>query len=177
MSRRLWLALPLLIFVLFAAAAVWRLADPPSTTVESKLVGQSLPPFTTAAILPGKASVSSTELNAARQPRLVNLFASWCVPCIAEAPVLAELRRAGVRVDGIAIRDSAADLQRFLAENGDGYDRIGGDATGQAQIALGASGVPESFLIDGRGIIRYHHIGAIMPQDRDDVMAEWSKLK
>lgn len=177
MSRRLWLALPLLVFALFVGAAIWRLAAPPSSAVESKLVGQQLPPFATTAIVPGKAPVSSTELSAARQPRLVNLFASWCVPCIAEAPVLAELRRKGVRVDGIAIRDSAADLQRFLAENGDGYERIGGDPNGQAQIALGASGVPESFLVDGEGVIRFHHIGAIMPQDRDLVLAEWRKLR
>lgn len=177
MSRRLWLALPLLVFALFVGAALWRLADPPSTTVESRLVGQALPPFATAAIVPGKAPVSSTELQAARQPRLVNLFASWCVPCIAEAPVLADLRRQGVRIDGIAVRDTTADLQRFLRENGDGYERIGGDANGQAQISLGASGVPESFLIDDQGVIRYHHIGAIMPQDRDAVLAEWGKLK
>jgi cytochrome c biogenesis protein CcmG/thiol:disulfide interchange protein DsbE len=177
MIRRLWLAVPLLVFALFVGAALWRLADPPSSTVESKLVGQRLPPFTTAAILPGKAPVSSAELAAARQPRLVNLFASWCVPCIAEAPVLADLRRQGVRIDGIAIRDTAADLRKFITENGDGYDRIGGDSTGQAQIALGASGVPESFLVDGQGVIRYHHIGAIMPQDRDQLLAEWSKLK
>ena len=177
MSRRLWLALPLLVFGLFVAAAVWRLADPPSTTIRSRLVGQPLPPFQTAAILPGKPPVSTAELRAARQPRLVNLFASWCVPCIAEAPVLAELRRQGVRIDGIAVRDSAADLQRFLRDNGDGYDRIGGDAAGQAQIALGASGVPESFLIDGAGVIRFHHVGAIMPQDREEVLAEWRKLQ
>lgn len=176
MTRSLWLALPLLLFALFIGAALWRLADPPSTTVESKLVGQPLPPFVTAAILPGKAPVSTAELRSAHQPRLVNLFASWCVPCIAEAPVLADLRRQGVRIDGIAVRDTGADLQKFLRENGDGYDRIGGDANGQAQIALGASGVPESFLIDAQGVIRYHHVGAIMPQDRDDVLAQWRKL-
>ena len=92
MSRRVWLALPLLVFALFVGAALWRLADPPSTTIKSKLVGQPLPPFASAAILPGKAPVTSAELKAARQPRLVNLFASWCVPCIAEAPVLAEMK-------------------------------------------------------------------------------------
>lgn len=177
MNRQLSFAIPLLVFGLFVAAALWRLADPPNTTVESKLVGQPLPAFATTPIVPGKAPVSSAALRAERQPRLVNLFASWCVPCIAEAPVLAELKREGVRIDGIAIRDSAADLQKFLADNGDGYDRIGGDATGQAQIALGASGVPESFLVDGAGVIRYHHVGAIMPQDRAEVLAEWKKLR
>jgi len=177
MSRQLWLAIPLLVFGLFVAAALWRLADPPSTTVESRLVGQPLPAFTTTPIVPRKLPVSAATLRAEHQPRLVNLFASWCVPCIAEAPVLAQLQREGVRIDGIAVRDTAADLQKFLADNGDGYDRIGGDATGQAQIALGASGVPESFLIDGAGVIRYHHVGAIMPQDRADVLAEWRKLR
>jgi len=177
MTLRLWFAIPLLVFALFVAAVLWRLADPPSTIVETRLVGQPLPPFATAPIVPGKAPVTSAELTAARQPRLVNLFASWCVPCIAEAPVLADLRRQGVRIDGIAIRDTSADLLKFLRDNGDGYDRIGGDANGQAQIALGASGVPESFLVDGGGVIRYHHVGAIMPQDREQVLAEWRKLR
>ncbi|WP_240309333.1 MULTISPECIES: DsbE family thiol:disulfide interchange protein [Sphingomonas] len=177
MSRRIWLAVPLLMFALFVGAALWRLGDPPRTTIESKLVGQPLPPFATAAIVPGKSPVSSAVLAAERQPRLVNLFASWCVPCIAEAPVLAELKRQGVRIDGIAVRDSAADLTKFLSQHGDGYERIGSDPAGQAQIALGASGVPETFLVDGGGVIRYHHVGPIMPQDIGDVLAAWRGLR
>ena len=176
MSRKLWLALPLLVFALFVAAALWRLAAPPSAAIESRLVGKPLPPLALPPALPTKAGFGSADL-ASGQPRLVNLFASWCVPCIAEAPVLAELKNRGVAIDGIAVRDSAADIAKFLGERGDGYARIGADPNGQAQIALGASGVPESFIVDGRGIIRHHHIGAIMPQDVPEIMAEWEKVR
>jgi len=176
MTRKLWLALPLLVFALFVGAALWRLADPPSTVVASKLVGQPLPPFVLTAALPTKPGFGSADL-ADGHPRLVNLFASWCVPCVAEAPVLADLKARGVGIDGIAIRDTAPDIAKFLGERGDGYARIGADPNGQAQIALGASGVPESFIVDGRGIIRYHHLGAIMPQDVATIMAEWEKVR
>jgi len=175
MTRKLWLALPLVVFALFVGAALWRLADPPSTTVESRLVGKPVPPFALKPALATKPGFGAADL-ASGQPRLLNLFASWCVPCIAEAPVLAELKARGVGIDGIAIRDTAPDIAKFLGERGDGYARIGADPNGQAQIALGASGVPESFIVDGRGIIRYHHIGAIMPQDLPEVMAEWEKV-
>jgi cytochrome c biogenesis protein CcmG/thiol:disulfide interchange protein DsbE len=175
-GRNLWLAVPLLVFALFVGAALWRLADPPSTTVASRLVGQPLPPFALRPALPDKPGFGAADL-ATGEPRLLNLFASWCVPCIAEAPVLAELKARGVAIDGIAIRDTPADIAKFLGERGDGYARIGADPTSQAQIALGASGVPESFLVDGRGVIRYHHIGAIMPQDLPTIMAEWEKLR
>src|SRR3546814_3631129 len=101
------------------------------------------------------------------KPRLLNIFASWCVPCAAEAPQLAVLKEAGVAIDGIAIRDSREDLDRFLARWGNPYARIGSDVDSSVQIALGSSGVPETFVIDGKGMIVYQHIGAIRKeQDR-----------
>jgi cytochrome c biogenesis protein CcmG/thiol:disulfide interchange protein DsbE len=83
------------------------------------------------------------------------------VPCITEVKVLQALKSQGVPIDGIAIRDRPDDLARFLAENGDPYQRIGSDAQSKVQISLGSSGVPESFIVDGKGIIRYQHIGPI----------------
>ena len=74
---------------------------------------------------------------------MVNVFASWCVPCIAEAPVLAELEARGVAIDGIAVRDKPEDVAAFLQRNGDPYDRIGADLQSNVQLALGSSGVPE----------------------------------
>ena len=72
------------------------------------------------------------------------------------------------------MRDTPGDLADFLARNGDPYERIGSDARSRVQIALGSSGVPESFIVDGRGIIRYQHIGAI---EASDVPMILSKLE
>ena len=99
------------------------------------------------------------------KPRLLNIFASWCVPCAAEAPQLAQLTAAGVEIDGIAIRDHKDDLAVFLARYGNPYARIGADDVSAVQLAIGSSGVPESFVIDGKGVIRYQHIGYIAPGD------------
>jgi len=176
MSRKLWLLLPLLLFVAFVAAVGWRLATPPDTSIHSKMVGRPVPAFATAAMLPGRPGLASAELGKGK-PRLINFFASWCVPCIAEAPVLLELQKRGVVIDGIALRDQPQDIAKFLADNGDPFAAIGSDPVGEAQIAMGSSGVPESFIVDGQGIIRYQHIGPIMPQDLDEVLAEWRKVQ
>jgi cytochrome c biogenesis protein CcmG/thiol:disulfide interchange protein DsbE len=99
------------------------------------------------------------------KPRLLNLFASWCIPCAAESPQLAALAAQGAEIDGIAVRDHKDDLAAFLARNGNPYTRIGGDDVSAVQMAIGSSGVPETFVIDGKGIIRYQHIGDVRPED------------
>jgi cytochrome c biogenesis protein CcmG/thiol:disulfide interchange protein DsbE len=176
MSRKLWLLLPLLVFVGFVAAAAWRLSDPPDTTVRSRMVGREAPQFAAAPMLPGRAGLASTDLGQGK-PRLVNFFASWCVPCIAEAPVLADLAKRGVTIDGIALRDQPQDIAKFLADNGDPFTAIGSDPVGEAQIAFGSSGVPESFIVDGKGVIRYQHIGPILPEQVGEVLDEWKKAQ
>ena len=123
-----------------------------------------MPGFTSADLATGK-------------PRLVNLFASWCVPCIAEAPVLDELKQRGVSIDGIAVRDRPEDVAAFLAKNGNPFQRIGSDPTSRVQIALGTAGVPESFVVDGRGVIRHQHIGPIEPGDVSTILAELEKAR
>jgi len=156
--------LPLIIFALLVVAVAWRLATPKDDRVASKLEGQPLPAFALPAALPGKPGLSSADL-ATGSPRLVNIFASWCVPCAAEAPVLLDLARRGVPIDAIAIRDRPEDVAAFLARHGDPFARIGSDDRSQVQIALGSSGVPESFVVDRKGVIRAQHIGPIMAQD------------
>jgi cytochrome c biogenesis protein CcmG/thiol:disulfide interchange protein DsbE len=156
---------PLALLLVLIAALVWRLATPADSNVHSQLAGKPVPAFDLPAALPGKAGLSSRDL-AAGQPRLVNVFASWCVPCITEVKVLQALRRQGVVIEGIAVRDRPEDLAIFLAEHGDPYERIGNDGQSRVQIALGSAGVPESFVVDGRGVIRYQHIG---PIEADDV--------
>ena len=172
MSRAVRFA-PLALLVLIIAALVWRLATPADTNVHSTLEGKPVPVFSLAPILPDKPGLDSSDL-ATGQPHLLNIFASWCVPCVTEVKVLETLKGHGDRVEGIAVRDRAADLGDFLAQNGDPYERIGSDPQSQVQISLGSSGVPESFVVDGKGVIRYQQIGAI---DAADVPMILSRLE
>jgi cytochrome c biogenesis protein CcmG, thiol:disulfide interchange protein DsbE len=167
---------PLALLLAFVGFVAWRLINPSDTVIRSQLEGRAIPAFTLPPALPGRAALASVDLERGK-PRLVNLFASWCVPCIAEAPVLAELKRRGAAIDGIAIRDKPEDVADFLSRNGDPYERIGADLQSSVQMALGSSGVPESFVVDGHGIIRYQHVGPIMPQDVGTILGELEKAR
>ena len=167
---------PLVLLAVLIAGMIWRLATPANTNVPSKLDGKSVPAFVLPAALPGKPALAAADL-ATGQPRLVNVFASWCVPCITEVRVLQQLKARGVAIDGIAVRDRPEDVADFLGRNGDPYERIGSDERGQVQIALGSSGVPESFVVDGRGVIRYQHIGAIEAADVPLILRKLEQAK
>lgn len=175
MSRALRF-LPIALLGLLVTALVWRMANPADTIIRSRLTGQSVPAFALPAAVSGKPGLASADL-AMGTPRLVNIFASWCVPCIAEAPVLGQFKARGVAIDGIAIRDRPADLAAFLADHGDPFQRIGSDANSRVQLALGSAGVPESFVVDGRGIIRFQHVGPIEPDDMPTILAELEKAR
>ena len=175
MSR--WLRfVPLILLAAFVGAVAWRLANPADEVIRSKLTGQAVPAFALAPAAVGKPGLISAELGDGK-PRLINIFASWCVPCIAEAPILMELRRQGVPIDAIAVRDRPEDVAAFLARHGDPFDRIGSDPESRVQLALGSSGVPETFVIDGRGIIRYQHLGPIEAGDVASLVREWEAAK
>ena len=175
MSR--WLRfLPLIVLAGFIVAVMWRLNRPAEEQIPSQLVGQPVPAFALAPGLPGKPSLSSADLARGR-PHMVNVFASWCVPCIAEAPLLLELERRGVVIDAVAVRDRPEDVAEFLSRHGDPFERIGSDPESKVQLALGSSGVPESFIVDGRGIIRYQHVGPIEPGDLPTILREWDAAK
>ena len=175
MSRAVRFA-PLVLLVLLIVAMVWRLAKPVDTNVHSALENRSVPQFVLPPASPMKPGLSAGDL-ATGKPHLVNVFASWCVPCITEVKVLQEIEARGVSVEGIAVRDRAEDLQQFFAQNGDPYERIGSDAQSRVQIALGSSGVPESFIVDGKGIIRYQRIGPIEAGDVPMILAKLEQAK
>ena len=158
---------PLILVALIIAALVWRLANPPDSDVQSAMVGKVVPAFVASAAVPGKPAVTSEDL-ADGNPKLVNFFASWCVPCVGEAPVLATLQQQGVHIVGIAVRDRPEDLRQFLSDNGDPFDAIGSDPESRVQLAFGSAGVPETFVVDGGGNIVTQHIGPIEPDDVPD---------
>jgi cytochrome c biogenesis protein CcmG/thiol:disulfide interchange protein DsbE len=157
----LWL--PLALFAGFIVLVLIGLLRPAPRDVASTLVGKPLPQFNLPPALPGRSGFDSAA-NASGKPHLINIFASWCVPCRVEAPQLAALARDGVTIDGISVRDSTEALCGFLQANGDPYRRIGADDDGKVQLALGSSGVPETYVVDGKGTIRYQHIGEIRPE-------------
>jgi len=162
--RKLLIWLPLGLFLGFIALFASGLFQPDDRVIHSRLIGQPLPAFTLPAAASDRPPLASAQM-ATGQPRLLNIFASWCVPCAAEAPQLETLKAAGVQIDAIAIRDARPDVDAFLARYGNPYARIGLDARSAVQIALGSSGVPETFVIDGKGRIAYQHIGDIRADD------------
>lgn len=158
----LWL--PLGLFGAFFVLVMFGLFRPASRDINSQMIGQPLPAFDLAKIATDRPGLSTAVFKDGK-PKLLNVFASWCVPCAAESPQLDQLARSGVAVEGVAIRDRPADLDGFLARNGNPYVAIGSDPTSGLQLAIGSSGVPESFVIDGKGVIRYQHIGVIGADD------------
>jgi cytochrome c biogenesis protein CcmG, thiol:disulfide interchange protein DsbE len=165
---RIVLWLPLAAFLLVLVLVATGLIRPHSSEIRSQMIDKPLPAFSLPAVRAGQPPLTSAATG---QARLVNVFASWCVPCAQEAPQLMALRQAGVAIDGIAIRDRPADTLDFLARNGDPFARIGRDDAAAVQVALGSSGVPETFVVDGKGVIVRQHIGAIGPQDVPDILA------
>ena len=170
----LWL--PLVFFAGFVALVLVGLFRPAGREVKSALIGKPIPEFALRQAVPERPGLARADMIGGK-PRLLNIFASWCVPCAAEAAQLEALRQAGVQIDGVAIRDKTADLQGFLARNGNPYARIGADDVSAIQFALGSSGVPESFIIDGKGVIRYQHIGDISAAQVPMILAKMKEAE
>ena len=103
------------------------------------------------------------QLSAPGRPHLVNLFASWCVPCRVEAPLLARLAAAGVPIEGIAVRDTPAAVRDFLAP-GNPFRVVRFDPRGEVQARLGTDGLPETYAVDAEGRVIGRQRGALTPE-------------
>jgi cytochrome c biogenesis protein CcmG, thiol:disulfide interchange protein DsbE len=174
--KRLWLWAPLILFGSLFAVFATGLFRPVDRYVASGMVGKPVPQIALAGAIAPDQSLA-TSYFADGKPRLLNVFASWCVPCVAEIPVLLQLKQQGVEITGVAIHDQPEDLAKFLADNGNPYSRIGLDANSRAQIAFGSAGVPETFVVDGKGVIRHQHIGAITPDDVAGILEQLRRLQ
>ena len=152
--------IPLILFIGFAVLAGFMLTQPKDEFVESQMVGKPLPEFQLRPAAQDRPGASLSNFQDGK-PKLLNVWASWCLPCIAEAPQLEALKEEGVEIIGIAIRDKPEDVAQFLDRHGNPYTRIGADEISSLMIEIGASGVPETYVIDGAGNIRYQHIGDI----------------
>jgi cytochrome c biogenesis protein CcmG/thiol:disulfide interchange protein DsbE len=129
----------------------------------SPLIGQRPPAFS----LPGMAGgsgFSNTDIMAPPRPMLVNWFASWCIPCLEEAPMLLQIAKTGLPIWGIAYEDKPDAVSNFLATNGNPYTRLAADSSGLTAINWGVYGVPETYFIDTGGIVRSRWAGALTDQ-------------
>lgn len=167
--RRLAFLVPLLALVLLAAGfAVALLGDYDPHTLPSALIDRPAPDFT----LPGLAGVDEAALSTADLGGgvvLLNFFASWCTPCLAEHPLLTRLSdELGFTLYGIAYQDEPADTVAWLSRNGNPFDRVAVDAAGRVAIDWGLAGVPETFVIDAGGRVRFRHAGPLTPDIVED---------
>ncbi|MCH8861431.1 MAG: DsbE family thiol:disulfide interchange protein [Proteobacteria bacterium] len=151
--------LPLGLFVLIAAALAVGLTLKPRD-IPSALIGKPVPAFALAPLHESESPFTDEDLKDGKA-RIVNVWASWCVPCVAEHPILTDLTAAGVSVYGINYKDKPEDARLFLRRLGDPFAKIGVDPDGRTSIEWGVYGVPETFVVSGDGVIVYKTISAL----------------
>ncbi|MGD9785726.1 MAG: DsbE family thiol:disulfide interchange protein [Hyphomicrobiaceae bacterium] len=165
-----WVLVPVGMFLALSVLFAFALMSGDPSKLPSALIGKPVPQTAFARIeglTSGGADVpgfSSVDLGKG-EVSVVNFWASWCVPCVQEHPVLVELaRRTGVPVFGVNYKDQPEAARRFIGRYGNPYKAVGADANGRGAIEWGVYGMPETFVIDGAGRIAYKHVGPISPQ-------------
>ncbi|MFO1032639.1 MAG: DsbE family thiol:disulfide interchange protein [Hyphomicrobiales bacterium] len=163
--RHIWTLIPVAIFILLAALFFKGLFGNPSE-LPSVLIGKGVPAFNLPAIANGdRPGLADTDLKKGGVS-IVNIWASWCAPCRQEHPVLLELaKRTDITLVGINNKDEAENARHFLGAMGNPFAAIGADTDGRVTIDFGGYGVPETFIIDGTGHIRFKHVGPIAPNE------------
>ncbi|MEO5373739.1 MAG: DsbE family thiol:disulfide interchange protein [Alphaproteobacteria bacterium] len=165
-----WIAyvLPLALFLVLVGFFLRGLGIDPAR-VPSPLIGKPAPEFALPALDSRTVGVTTEALKG--RPSLINFFASWCVPCRLEHPLLmAVAARRDIAIIGIAYKDKPEDARRWVETYGDPYERIAADADGRAAIDWGVYGVPESYVVDRGGIIRYKQIGPLSQRDMEETV-------
>lgn len=156
-------ALPLILLVALVSVFAFSI-DRDSGLVRSVLIDKPAPQFDLPAVegltVPGFGSAALSG-----EPTVVNVFASWCIPCRDEHPLLEALKaETGIRMFGINHSDAPENAVAFLAELGNPYDAVGADRDRRVSIDWGVYGVPETFLVDATGVIVYKHVGPLTPE-------------
>lgn len=164
--RRRWTWLPVVVFAALAGFFMIALRGDPAK-LPSALIGKPAPQTEFAGIeglLASGAPVPGFTSNdlAKGKVAVVNFWASWCVPCIQEHPLLAELKsKTGVDIYGVNYKDDPTQARRFIGVHGNPFTAVGTDPRGRGAIEWGVYGMPETFVINGKGEIAYKHIGPI----------------
>jgi cytochrome c biogenesis protein CcmG/thiol:disulfide interchange protein DsbE len=168
--RRILFILPPLIFLVMLGIFGWQLLqdkdprDLPSALLQKPAPGFDLPP------VPGASTPGFSDADLKDGGiKLVNVFASWCVPCRAEHEVITKLAKEyGLPVYGINWKDKAPDASAWLSDLGNPFTAVGYDHDGRVGIDWGVGGVPESYIVDGQGVIRFKQSGPIYPKDIEE---------
>lgn len=175
------LFIPLVLFLLLAAALLYQLTrnadgDDP-TRLESALIGKPVPVFKLESLeSPGKTFDQAVLHNG--QPLLLNVWATWCPTCRAEHQYLNTLAQQGIRVVGLNYKDDRQKAVNWLNTLGNPYALSLYDGNGMLGLDLGVYGAPETFLIDGQGIIRYRHAGDMNERVwQQEVKPLWDKYR
>src|SRR5690606_12997339 len=138
--------------------------------VPSALLDKPVPEFNLAAVEGHNQPGFATADLAGNGVVVVNVFASWCIPCRAEHPLLMDLADRGVAIYGMNYDDPADNARAFLAELGNPYQRVGADRDRRAGIEWGVYGVPETFVVDDNGVIRFKHVGPLDEESYRNVL-------
>src|SRR3954470_22480256 len=171
--RRSWvMALPLVAFAALAALFWYRLGSGDPSSIPSALIGRPAPQTALPALqgltTDGAAVPGLDPAVFKGKVSVVNVWASWCVPCLDEAPLLIALSRdKRLQVVGINYKDSPDNARRFLGRYGNPFSIVGVDGNGRASIEWGVYGVPETFVVGRDGTIRYKLVGPVTPQNFD----------
>jgi cytochrome c biogenesis protein CcmG, thiol:disulfide interchange protein DsbE len=174
-SRRWLVALPLVVFAALAALFLLRLYGGDPSKIPSALIGRPAPQTTLPALeglVRDGTQVPGLDPAAFKgKVSLVNVWASWCVPCHDEAPLLTELAKDNrLQLVGINYKDAPDNARRFLGRYGNPFGIVGADTNGRASIEWGVYGVPETFIIGREGTIVYKLVGPVTPQNLDSVL-------
>ncbi|MBP6495536.1 MAG: DsbE family thiol:disulfide interchange protein [Psychrobacter sp.] len=155
---RIWFLIPLVIFAAFIVMLYFRLGQP-TEIVTNTALERPVPAFE----LPLLSDTSRimTNDNLPDQPFLMNVWGSWCPTCIIEHPFLMQLEERGVNLVGVNYKDDIGDALGYLNRGGDPFSMSIQDLSGQFALDLGLTGAPETFVVDGEGIIRQHIVGEI----------------
>lgn len=166
--RKVILFTPLIVFLIVGLFFAWGLMRDPSR-IPSQLIDRPLPEFNLPAPEGFSEGLSTDDFKG--QVTLLNVFASWCVSCHVEHPLLMELAaREETPIYGLNWKEKPGDGKAWLDRFGNPYSRIGDDQNGRVAIDLGVTGAPETFVIDKDGRVRYVFIGPITPQSWDETL-------
>ncbi len=182
LTKRLLPAVPLVIFAALAGLFWQRLGSGDASNLPSALIGKAVPDFTLPALsgqttqdgvaIPG---FSKADLTAGHVS-LVNIFASWCVPCREEHALLSQLanddalKAQGLKLYGLAYKDKEANTKAFLTASGNPYQAIGVDGSGRTAIDFGVYGVPETFLVNKDGTIAFKFVGPLSAESLTTIL-------